>query len=907
MGALAIGALARGNDELQARIFREGATPALIYMISDFENAEAQKDACGALAILSQDANNQVAIAREGSIPPLVELIKSNRTEIHENAAWALSLLGLHAENNTQITDTGGIKPLVALLTSGNDRTQRHAAVALEGLARDNVDNQVAIAGFKAPTPLVSMLASETEETAQSAVAMLLCLAEHPSSQKTVIKKLVDVLLGRNTTSQLKATEALAVLSSRSSNHRNAIVKAGAIQPLVVLLGNGQRAESGTPPERAAAVLADLSRLAESKVEIARCGGIQPLVTLLSSSSQRSQTHSAVALFHLSAAADNKATMTNLQVIPLLVKVLSIGTVEAQRHAAGALWQLATSVDNKNGIVLAGGIEALISILKAEDWEEEGSSNAHTAVSTEMINTARSSPNTGRTVASTGTARKDRTSAISLTPLMQAKETAAALLAELARSQNSFKVAIVKAGGMAPLVDLMMSEAPGAQKQATCAVWGLACEPRYRRAIGSIEGTVERLVELLSEGESETQGFSASALVCIASDDAGRAQIKAANAAGHLMSVAMGPESWLRSQCVQVLKLLGYPDPQNLERPGASTTSSPLALTLPKDTKEVDDMMALLGYTDEQGNPRPFAGSSQQQVIMRYQHNPKPMLIEYVNPYANYLPTSPRNQNSPRLSPREYGAPAACGPGGSRLSSHAGTSSALLARFQAMLASNPDLWMMHENKPGGVPDDFMAAEAAAFRVNDRVTVLMTEKFVKERKAIVAYVGKVPEIAPGFWVGVKYKDKEGKNDGSINNVKYFDCPAEHGGFVRPSRLEPDTTADPDAPGAKDLAGAPAAAAATGVGTNAPPKTRADPKLKISKEKASAVRDQAGTASQRSQRSQRAGVGAQKASRETFMALGTTREEDGAVASAPAAAVTSVPPSKGKKSKQSKSQR
>ena len=143
----------------------------------------------------------------------------------------------------------------------------------------------------------------------ESAVTALLCLASHEGSRNTVIRRLVAVLDERNTAAQLKAAEALAALSSKSAGNRSAIVQAGAIERLVVLLGDGRRADAGTPPERAAAALADLSRIAESRGAIGRAGGVGPLVTMLCSTSQDAQTHAATTLFHLSTTVDNKVRL----------------------------------------------------------------------------------------------------------------------------------------------------------------------------------------------------------------------------------------------------------------------------------------------------------------------------------------------------------------------------------------------------------------------------------------------------------------------------------------------------------------------------------------------------------------------------------------------------------------------
>ncbi|KAL2169985.1 hypothetical protein VTG60DRAFT_5386 [Thermothelomyces hinnuleus] len=65
----------------------------------------------------------------------------------------------------------------------------------------------------------------------------------------------------------------------------------------------------------------------------------------------------------------------------------------------------------------------------------------------------------------------------------------------------------------------------------------------------------------------------------------------------------------------------------------------------------------------------------------------------------------------------------------------------------------------------------------------------------QRAGTIRFAGQT-SFAPGFWVGVELEDATGKNDGSVNDVRYFDCPMGYGMFVRPNALK--LLAQPPAP-------------------------------------------------------------------------------------------------------------
>lgn len=77
-----------------------------------------------------------------------------------------------------------------------------------------------------------------------------------------------------------------------------------------------------------------------------------------------------------------------------------------------------------------------------------------------------------------------------------------------------------------------------------------------------------------------------------------------------------------------------------------------------------------------------------------------------------------------------------------------------------------------------------------------------------RNAIVRFVGET-YFAPGVWVGVELDDGTGKNDGTVQGEKYFDCEPGNGMFVRPAAVTVIAQPQPAAPKQRPAAAAGAA--------------------------------------------------------------------------------------------------
>ena len=52
--------------------------------------------------------------------------------------------------------------------------------------------------------------------------------------------------------------------------------------------------------------------------------------------------------------------------------------------------------------------------------------------------------------------------------------------------------------------------------------------------------------------------------------------------------------------------------------------------------------------------------------------------------------------------------------------------------------------------------------------------------------VVKYIGNV-DFADGVWLGVELRTPKGKNDGTVQGRRYFNCRAGHGLVVRPSKV------------------------------------------------------------------------------------------------------------------------
>ena len=741
--ALSVAAICRGNKELQKRVAQAGAIVPLVAMLESRVGSEAHEAACASLATLSVDsASNQEGVAKAGAIPLLIDLIQDSKPAIRENASFAIAMLSDLVENKVVIAYEGGIEPLIELLSTGNEAAKQFAARAISLLAHDNPENQLAL--VLAATPLAELLGSDSTETQEWAQLALLRLALNPGNRAIIVRPLVGMLSGRSTSAQLKATECLAMLLERCPAARSTIAKAGAIVRLVELLGNGQRADRFTPPERSAAVLSELVRLAESKVEVVRAGGLQPLVVMLSSPCKESQAHAACALWHLSVVAEHKPMIIKLQSIMPLVSLLTHGTIFAQKCAARTLWQLSSLTDAKALLVQANGISSLVMCLSRSRKVHAAAEEPTVPVILAPLLEEEDAP-----VAASAPASEDTAVESTSQQVAAVQEAVAAILSEMACTQSANRALVVEAGGLNVIMDVVceMSAKSVALQHVTKALWGLSQERTNRTRIAKRTEVITRLVELLLSSTGETQKLAAATLVTLGQDES----------ACLLMGDAIKGDDTGQTKALDTLQMLQFVQDSFLRT-------------------QVAELMMLIGVASAPSSNNKFqpAALSMASFSPRVMSNPAP-LIAYTAPIIP-MPMSPRIAG-----------------GASRTTtSTRGANEVLLDLYRARLEANPDMWMCKrtKNKKEEVTDLHMAELAVQFKANETVNVTTETPEGEQvlRKATIRYVGKAPEIAPGFWIGVEFDTNHGKNDGSAGGTRYFTCQPEHGSFLRPNKIQ-----------------------------------------------------------------------------------------------------------------------
>lgn len=158
-----------------------------------------------------------------------------------------------------------------------------------------------------------------------------------------------------------EAAQGLRTLTRKSSINREYIATKGTIPAIVSVLRNSHDAETR---KHAVTLLLNLSINAHLKDAIMSAGAVEPVVEVLKYGDCEARENAAATLFSLSTKTSNKSLIgTSSDAIPALVKLLIDGTTRGKRDAASAIFDLAICHENKAIAVRAGVIPPLVDLL----------------------------------------------------------------------------------------------------------------------------------------------------------------------------------------------------------------------------------------------------------------------------------------------------------------------------------------------------------------------------------------------------------------------------------------------------------------------------------------------------------------------------------------------------------------
>ena len=408
----------QSTQYINESIISAGAIHPLVKLLGN--NNIFKADIAGLLVKLSSTAEIKEIIANEGAIEFLVDILRKNNTIYEKQKTLELisNLIFKNPHNKEIMIRAGGIQVVVLLLTNPDPKIKDFIVKILSYLINENADAKVAVVNLNVIPELIALLHTavklekipniaqsiisllwymslEKEDriliTSRGAIEILLMYLRRKDISTDVLLQVVGVLsnLSIDEVNKKFLTEAVELLVplltkvnvkirqytvktlynlSAHSNKDNAeyissrlaMVRAGAIQPLVRLLHD----RNITPKSNLAGLLWNLSIEKEHKVMVANAGAIQPLVNLLREGNTREVTEALGALSSLTTEnADNKNTVANLGVIELLVPLLSDAGSKKRQWACTLLYRLSVkSENNRAAMVRAGVIHPLVKL-----------------------------------------------------------------------------------------------------------------------------------------------------------------------------------------------------------------------------------------------------------------------------------------------------------------------------------------------------------------------------------------------------------------------------------------------------------------------------------------------------------------------------------------------------------------
>ncbi|KAF8559287.1 vacuolar protein 8 [Imleria badia] len=427
-----------------------------------------------------------------------------------ENEREAVADLLQYLENRTTTNFFQG-SPLTALTTlsfSDNVDLQRSAALAFAEIT----EKEVRPVGRDTLDPILFLLSSQDTEVQRAASAALGNLAVNTDNKLLIVKlgglePLIRQMLSPNVEVQCNAVGCVTNLATHDDN-KTKIAKSGALVPLTRLA----RSKDMRVQRNATGALLNMTHSDENRQQLVNAGAIPVLVSLLNSMDTDVQYYCTTALSNIAVDGANrkKLAQTEPKLVTSLVALMDSPSLKVQCQAALALRNLASDEKYQLEIVKADGLNSLLRLLQSTYLPLILSSAA--CVRNVSIHPQNESP-----IIESGFLQP----LINLLSFKDNEEVqchAISTLRNLAASSEKNKLAIVKAGAVQSIKELVLEVPMNVQSEMTACVAVLALSDELKGQLLEM-GICEVLIPLTNSPSSEVQGNSAAALGNLSSKD----------------------------------------------------------------------------------------------------------------------------------------------------------------------------------------------------------------------------------------------------------------------------------------------------------------------------------------------------------------------------------------------------
>ncbi|KAH0838481.1 armadillo-type protein [Lanmaoa asiatica] len=450
--------------------FFQGSPLTALTTLSFSDNVDLQRSAALAFAEITE---KEVRPVGRDTLDPILFLLSSQDTEVQRAASAALGNLAVNsmfrscflrtthvdhfppADNKLLIVKLGGLEPLIRQMLSPNVEVQCNAVGCVTNLATHGV--------YLRPDNVSSLM---------------VCLTSHPHS------------------------------SPRADDNKTKIAKSGALVPLTRLA----RSKDMRVQRNATGALLNMTHSDENRQQLVNAGAIPVLVSLLNSMDTDVQYYCTTALSNIAVDGANrkKLAQTEPKLVTSLVALMDSPSLKVQCQAALALRNLASDEKYQLEIVKADGLNSLLRLLQSTYLPLILSSAA--CVRNVSIHPQNESP-----IIESGFLQP----LINLLSFKDNEEVqchAISTLRNLAASSEKNKLAIVKAGAVQSIKELVLEVPMNVQSEMTACVAVLALSDELKGQLLEM-GICEVLIPLTNSPSSEVQGNSAAALGNLSSKD----------------------------------------------------------------------------------------------------------------------------------------------------------------------------------------------------------------------------------------------------------------------------------------------------------------------------------------------------------------------------------------------------